>query len=284
MTNPQDQNYVFDAHQHAPEAGLDPVPAGTYDVTIDDTDVRDMKDNKGWFLYVVFKIMTGEFAGRKVTNNYNIGHTQSPETVRIAHGQLSALCHVTGRFQVTKLNKGAELRGGNLRIQVTNDGTYNQLKGVFDTAGNKPEKAGAGRAPAAVMPVASAAPAAGGWGAPAPAAAAPAPVAVVAAPVAPVAPAPAPVFPPAGWQVHPSAPGYYYSGQEVLTEQQLREKFPAPVVPAAPPAPPAAPAQPAFVPPSAPIPAAAAPAAPAGWNQAPAPAAAAPAPWGAPAA
>lgn len=32
-----------------------------------------------------------------------------------------------------------------------------------------------------------------------------------------------PAFPPDGWQVHPHNPAYYYKGQEVLTEAQLRE-------------------------------------------------------------
>ena len=49
----------------------------------------------------------------------------------------------------------------------------------------------------------------------APCAAAPPPV-----PAAPSAAAPA-VFPPAGWTAHPT-PGYFYKGQEVLTEAQLR--------------------------------------------------------------
>lgn len=48
---------------------------------------------------------------------------------------------------------------------------------------------------------------------------APAPVG---APPPPVPPAVA--FPPAGWTLHPSAPGYYYCGQEVLTEAALRAK------------------------------------------------------------
>lgn len=49
------------------------------------------------------------------------------------------------------------------------------------------------------------------------------------APGAPPAPhtgymAPPAVFPPAGWLAHPTAPGYYYKGQEVLTEEQLRAR------------------------------------------------------------
>ena len=55
---------------------------------------------------------------------------------------------------------------------------------------------------------------------------APAPAPVGAPPPPPVAvPALAPApFPPAGWTLHPSAPGYYYCGQEVLTEAALRAK------------------------------------------------------------
>lgn len=49
----------------------------------------------------------------------------------------------------------------------------------------------------------------------------PAPVGPDAPPPPPAVPAP---FPPAGWAVHPNAPGYFYKGQEVLTEAALRAK------------------------------------------------------------
>lgn len=39
-----------------------------------------------------------------------------------------------------------------------------------------------------------------------------------------IPPPPPATFPPAGWTAHPSAPGYYYRGQEVLSEAQLRAK------------------------------------------------------------
>lgn len=47
---------------------------------------------------------------------------------------------------------------------------------------------------------------------------------LVAAPPPPPPPPPvvAAPFPPAGWAEHPTAPGYFYRGQEVLTEAQLR--------------------------------------------------------------
>lgn len=46
-----------------------------------------------------------------------------------------------------------------------------------------------------------------------------------------------------GWQAHPDAAGYSYKGQEVLTNEELAARYPAPE-PAAPPAAPAAPAAP----------------------------------------
>lgn len=249
-------SYVFDATQHDPDAGQEPVPADTYKVAVDSAETYEMRDDKGWGFKVVFKIVDGPYAGRTFSNQYNIGHQTSPKTVEIAHKQLSALSHVVGVLKFDVKNKGGELIGKQLRARVLSDGRYNELKEVFDINGNKPSKTGSGIASAA--PVAAAAP--GGWGA--------TPVAV-AAPAAPVvAPAPAaPAFPPEGWTPHPAAPGYFYQGQEVLSEAQLRERFaPQPAAPAAP----------------------VAPAAPAAWSQQPA-VAAAPAgqpaaPWGKPAA
>lgn len=207
-------DYVFDANQHEPDAGLDAVPAGTYNVTVDSTEVKDMTDDKGWFFKVGFVIADGQFAGRKVFNNYNLGHKTSADAARIAHSQLSALSHVTGVFVIRMQNQGAELRGARLRIRVDNDGKYNSVKEVQDVNGNKPSRAGTGHAPAQTTPVAVAQPAAA-WGAQP--AAAPAPQAYAAAPAQPQAawgqpaqqPQPAPMQPQAapfaGTQPAPAA-------------------------------------------------------------------------------
>ena len=42
-------------------------------------------------------------------------------------------------------------------------------------------------------------------------------------PPPPVPPTPAP-FPPAGWTAHPTSPGWYYRGQEVVSEADLRAR------------------------------------------------------------
>lgn len=265
MSQPQTMNYVFDANQHEPSAGFSVVPADTYDLEVADTSIDDLKDDKGQTFVVKSKITTGQYAGQFLFKRYNLWNKMSAENARISHNELSALCHVTGIFKIDMSNGGKGLVGGRYKGRVTNDGQYNEIKEVFDANGNKPNKAGTGYAPAQTAPVASSTPgAAGGWGAPAAAG-------LVGAPAAPAAPA---AFPPAGWQAHPTAAGYFYKDQEVLTEQQLREKMAASTAPAAPSAPPAVPTAPA-----------AAPAQPAAWGQQAAPAGGVPAaPWGAPAA
>ena len=59
--------------------------------------------------------------------------------------------------------------------------------------------------------------------------AAPAVPSAPAVPAAPVPPVAAP-FPPEGWTTHPQSPGYFYQGQEVLTEADLRARVAAPAV------------------------------------------------------
>lgn len=54
------------------------------------------------------------------------------------------------------------------------------------------------------------------------------PVAPAGIPAAPLPPAPVAVFPPAGWLPHPSAPGFFYQGQEVLDETTLRARSASP--------------------------------------------------------
>ncbi|PZV36894.1 hypothetical protein B5V02_19525 [Mesorhizobium kowhaii] len=39
-----------------------------------------------------------------------------------------------------------------------------------------------------------------------------------------------PPFPPEGWREHPTAPGWFYKGQRVLTEAQLRAEVAQAVV------------------------------------------------------
>lgn len=108
-----------------------------------------------------------------------------------------------------------------------------------------PDVANAGFGGVPLPPGATAVPV-GGFAPPAPPGAAipsipgvPAIPGAVAAPPAP----PAAVFPPADWAAHPQSPGFYYKGQEVLSEAELRARVaPLPAAGSVPAAPAPAPA------------------------------------------
>lgn len=238
-------NYLYDASQHEPSSTPDPVPTDTYDYEITETNIEELADNKGHKFVVKSKVYTGPYAGRVVKRNFNLWNNNSAENTRISHNELSALCHCVGIFKVDMSNKGIALVGGKFKGRTISDGQYNEIKEFFDVNGNKPAKAGSGYQSAQTAPVAVATPSA------APVVQSGFPTAATPAPAAPAAPPPAapvaPVFPPEGWLVHPSAPGYYYKGQEVKTEADLRAMVSPPAAPAVPNAPAApVPGQPPF--------------------------------------
>lgn len=257
----------FDATQVQPDTGqLDPIPAGWYNAMVDESELKPTSDGLGARLAVRFNIIDGQYANRKIYTGFNIRNA-NPVAQEIAFKQLSALAHAVGVLQV---QDSQQLHGIPLKIRVKirppqngyeaqNDiSAYKNINYIPDKGGDASAPAGMGApaAPAgfgtAAQPAApAAAPAAGGagWGgAPAqpwqqPSAAAPAAASAPPPFTPPAPPAPAAAdFPPAGWTAHPTAAGYFYKDQEVLSEADLRAKTAAP--PPAPAAPPAAPAAP----------------------------------------
>lgn len=254
---------AFDASKVAPATGTpDPIPTAWYNAAMDESEMKATKDGTGAYLNARFNILDGQYQGRKVYALLNLKNL-NPTAVEIAYKELSAICHAAG---VIQCNDSAELHGRPMKIKVKlrpADKGYDAsnviaaYRNINDpSAVNAGEVAGAAhvvaptQAPAFQMPAAQASAQAQPWASGAPAvqqpwASAPAPAAppIVTAPVMPAAVA-APWSPPAGWTAHPSSPGWFYSGQEVLTEADLKAKFAAPAVPAVPAAPqvPAAPA------------------------------------------
>lgn len=261
----------FDATTVQPDTGqLDPIPAGWYIVSMDESDVKPTNDGLGARLAVRFVVLDGQYAGRKIYSGFNIRNA-NPVAQEIAFKQLSALAHAVG---VLNVQDSAQLHNIPLKVRVKikppKDGyeAQNEItayKNINEDVGGAtastapvPGAPSAPSIPAApsAPPAAPAAPTQAGFtpgaqpwqqpaapvapGAPPAFNAPPAPAAPPAAP--PVAPA-APAFPPEGWTAHPTAAGYYYMGNEVLTEAELRQRVApsAPAVPAAPAAPPAVP-------------------------------------------
>lgn len=147
-------NYVFDANQHEPDAGFELVPADNYNVQVSSTDLKLGDSNEPQAFVVGFDIIDGAYAGRKIFNRYSLW-SQEPQANKISHGQLSALSHVTGIYQIDMNTVGAALHGARLKVRVSNDGKYNNIKEVFDINGNKPQRAGHGSAPVAPAPQAA---------------------------------------------------------------------------------------------------------------------------------
>ncbi len=150
-------------------------------------------------------------------------------------------------------NKVLEIRNGSMAKQILDSGHTASAASAAAVAGVQGQQAPSALAAAAAQPapVAPAAPPAPP-AAPAPVAPpsnvvplqpappaaaaplqpAPAPPAPVPPPPPPAPPAPPAQWPPVGWAAHPSAPGFYYAGQEVLSEEQLRAKVGMTVAPA----------------------------------------------------
>lgn len=240
---------AFDASQVAPASISDPIPAGWYNSEITDCEVLPVKGrNGGTRVKFEFTVIDGEYKGRKFFGSIN-NKNANAQAQEIGQKELSAICHAVQVIQVsdTKQFVGKVLQ---VKVKVKPE----DKEGGYDAA-NEPKayKPFEGVAGQAGPPAFAAAP---------PFAQGP-PANVV--PMVPAAPAPVAAFPPAGWVAHPQAPGHFYSGQEVLTEADLRARFApvaAPAAPVAPPVPQAPPVAPApAMPPAAPV--AAFP--PAGW-------------------
>lgn len=105
----------FDASQVAPDTGGgDPVPAGWYNVMIDESEMKPTKAEGGLRLSLRFTIRDGQYANRKVFTGLNLKNA-NPVAQEIAYKQLSAICHAVGVMQV---QDSQQLHGRPLKIKV----------------------------------------------------------------------------------------------------------------------------------------------------------------------
>lgn len=259
----------FDASQVAPDTGGgDPVPAGWYNVMIDESEMKPTKAEGGLRLSLRFTIMDGQYANRKVFTGLNLKNA-NPVAQEIAYKQLSAICHAVGVMQV---QDSQQLHGRPLKIKVkvkAAQGDYEASNDItaYKNINEQVDGPATGGAPAGAPWATAPAPApqAAPWaGQPA---AAPVAPAQQFAPQQPAPAAPAPAWqPPAAQQPWAQAPAQAPAPQFQQPAQAPAPQFQQPA-PQAAPDPQAAPA-PGAVPP---------------WmQQAAAPAAGATPPWAAP--
>lgn len=223
----------FDARTVQPSTGQqDAIPAGWYNVVIDDSEMKPTKDTTGAMLVLSFKVLDGQFAGRKLFSRLNLRNNNA-QAVEIAYKDLSAICHAVGVMQV---QDSAELHAKPMKVKVSlrparqerNDATgeVTNYEASNDIKAYKNINEQVGGAPAGSPPAGFGVPAGFGAQAPqqAPAFAAQAPQAA--------APAPAPQAP--AWQAPAAAQPWAAAPAPAATVAPVQQQAPAPVQQAAP--------------------------------------------------
>lgn len=88
----------FNANEVEPTTAFDPLPAGKYVAAITNSQVKPTKNGDGSYLELEFEVLEGDFRGRKVWDRLCINHPNAT-TVKIARGNLSAICRAVGVMQ-----------------------------------------------------------------------------------------------------------------------------------------------------------------------------------------
>jgi hypothetical protein len=104
----------FDATQVEPDTGFDTVPAGWYNVMMDESDLKPTKDGAGTYLQARFNILDGQYKGRKLFARLNIRNANA-QAQEIALRQLSAIGHAVG---VLHIQDSQQLHGLPLKVKV----------------------------------------------------------------------------------------------------------------------------------------------------------------------
>jgi hypothetical protein len=135
----------FDARNVEPTADFEPIPAGKYLAMITESEMKPNKSGTGGYLQLTFQILDGPYKNRFVWARLNLNNPNAT-AVKIAHGELSALCRAVG---VLAPNDSIELH--NLPLVVTvkckkradTGEIQNEIKGYAkkDAATGQPQQA-----------------------------------------------------------------------------------------------------------------------------------------------
>ena len=120
----------FNAADVEPSIGFDAIPAGKYQVIINESEMKPTKTGNGQYLWIEFEVISGEYKGRKLWTRLNL-ENPNPDAVRMARADLSAICRA-----VNVLNPHDSVELHNLPLTVTvrcrknqDDELVNEIKG-----------------------------------------------------------------------------------------------------------------------------------------------------------
>lgn len=145
----------FDVNSVGAEANFDPVPAGWYNVKIVDSENKPTKAGDGWYVAVSYEILDGQYVGRRLFENLNLGNA-SIQAREIAFKSLGAIGRAVGVHQIQDTS---QLHGIPLKVKVSvrkdPNGQYGDSNNVQKHE-NVNADVGAAGAPTAAYPTAGA--------------------------------------------------------------------------------------------------------------------------------
>jgi len=130
----------FNANEVDPAVGFDPIPAGSYNAIITESEMKQTKTGAGRYLQLTFQVIDGDCKGRLVWARLNL-ENPSEMAVKIARAELSAICRAVG---VMAPKDSLELHNTPLTIRVAckkRDDTgeiTNEIKGFESAGGTRP--------------------------------------------------------------------------------------------------------------------------------------------------
>lgn len=132
----------FNAHAVAPQSRPEAIDDGWYPAAIVASEMKPTQAGDGGYLELVFEIIDGIHKGKKQYARLNI-YNQNEQAVQIAVGNLSAICHSVGVYEMQDTQ---QLHNRPLQIYVVkrrnerDGGMTNDVKGFRDINGNEPWK------------------------------------------------------------------------------------------------------------------------------------------------
>lgn len=89
----------FDAHKIGGDNPLEPVPSGTYTVSIIDSEWKETKSGVGRYLQLCMEVRAGEYLGRMLWSRLNLDNP-SKMIVGLAEKDLASICRAVGVMEV----------------------------------------------------------------------------------------------------------------------------------------------------------------------------------------
>ncbi len=121
----------FNAHEVEPASTFEPIPAGKYLAAITASEMKTVKSGQGSYLELTFTILEGEYKNRLLWARLNLNNANAT-AVKIARGELSAICRAVGVMQPkdsVDLHNLPLLITVKLKKRKDNDELANEIRG-----------------------------------------------------------------------------------------------------------------------------------------------------------